>query len=128
MNGKPYVVIILAAVSSVALAPSQGPEVRNVMREKLDHTQKLLEAVVTTDWASLTAHSRELERLTNDPRWTVLKYPEYARYSGAFVRAVHTLRQAAERRDLDGAPVAFNGVTLACVDCHRYLARARLAK
>jgi hypothetical protein len=97
------------------------------MREKLDRTQKILEAVVTSDWVSLETQSRELEQLTNDPRWMVLKYPEYARRSSAFVRAVQTLHTAAAQRDLDKTPKAFVVVTLQCVECHRYLARARVA-
>ena len=98
------------------------------MREKLEHTQKILEAVVTSDWSSLETHSRELERLTNDPRWTVLKYPEYATHSAAFVRAVQALHTAAAQRDLEETPKAYTNLTLQCVACHRYLARARIAR
>lgn len=98
------------------------------MREKLVHAQKILEAVVTSDWVSLETHSRQLERLTEDPRWTVLKYPEYAKHSTAFKRAVQDLHAAAVRRDLDKAPEAYNAVTLKCVECHRYLARARIVQ
>ena len=83
---------------------------------------------MTSDWTSLETQSRELERLTNDPRWTVLKYPEYARHSLAFVRAVQALHTAAAQRDLDATPKAYINVTLECVDCHRYLARARIAR
>ena len=115
-------------VMSVTASGSQGPELNSVMREKLAHAQKILEAVVTSDWISLETHSRELERLTNDPRWTVSKYPEYARHSVAFVRAVQALHAAAAQRDLEETPKAYIEVTLQCVDCHRYLARARIAR
>jgi hypothetical protein len=115
------------AVLSLAGARPQGPELNAVMREKLGRTQKILEAVVTSDWVGLETQSRELERLTNDPRWTALKYPEYARHSGAFVRAVEALHTAASQRDLDKTPKAYVAVTLQCVECHRYLARARIA-
>jgi len=113
---------------SVTARGSQGPELNTVMREKLAHAQKLLEAVVTSDWTSLETHSRELEQVTNDPRWMVLKYPEYARHSAAFVRAVQTLHTAAAQRDLEKTPQAYVNVTLQCVDCHRYLARERIAR
>ena len=112
----------------LAAAPSQGPAVRNVMREKLVHAQMILEAVVTSDWLNLERHSRELEGLTRDPRWTVLKYPEYAEHSAAFVRAVQNLTRVAAKRDLETVPQAYVEVTLKCVDCHRSIARARLAK
>lgn len=120
--------VLAGAVLGLAAVPGQGPELNKLMREKLVHTQKILEAVVTSDWVSLETHSRDLEQLTKDPRWMVLKYPEYAQHSAAFVRAVQTLHGAAAQRDLDSAPKAYVAVTLQCVECHRYLARARIAK
>jgi len=129
MNKKWQAASVFSAVLfGLAAMPNQGPALSSVMRQKLAHSQKILEAVVTSDWASLEMHSRELERLTNDPRWTVLKYPEYSRYSTAFVRAVQDLHAAAVERDLEKTPEAYAAVTLRCVECHRYLARARLAQ
>lgn len=128
MNTKWLAVLVFSAVVGLAASPAQGPEVNNVMREKLVHTQKILEAVVTNDWVGLETHSRELERLTGDHRWTALKYPEYARHSTAFIRAVQALHLAAAQRDLENAPKAYVAVTLQCVECHRYLARERIAK
>ena len=128
MNMKWLTVLAVSAVVGLAASPSQGPEVNSVMREKLGHAQKILEAVVTNDWVGLETHSRELERLTNDHRWTALKYPEYARHSAGFVRAVQALHLAAAQRDLDETPKAYVAVTLQCVECHRYLARQRIAR
>ena len=128
MNKQWRVVVAVSAFLGLAASPSQGPELDRIMREKLDHAQKILEAVVTSDWVSLETHSRELEQLTKDPRWMVLKYPEYARHSSAFVRAVQELHRAAAQRDLDKTPQAYVKVTLSCVECHRYLARGRVAR
>lgn len=122
------VVVFLTVFLGLAASPSQGPSLGDVMRQKLALTQKILEGVVTSDWISLQTQSRDLERLTNDPRWTVLKYPEYARYSTAFVRAIQDLQRAAAQRDLDKTPEAYATLTLKCVECHRYIARARIAK
>ena len=122
------VVVVPAVALGLSATPTQGPAVAGVMREKLGHAQKLLEAVVTSDWVSLETHSQALERLTEDPRWAVLKYPEYARHSTAFVRAIQDLHRAAAQRDLDKTPQAYVAVTLTCVACHRYLARARIAR
>ena len=126
---KTWQALVIAGVvfGLAALSATQGPDVQSVMREKLEHTQKILEAVVTSDWVGLDRHSRELERLTDDPRWTVLKYSEYARQSAAFRQAVRNLRTAAAQRDLEKAPQAYFAVTLRCVECHRYLARERIA-
>jgi hypothetical protein len=128
MNKKWYATIVVAALWGVAAVPNQGPPTNRVMREKLAHAQKILEAMVTSDWVSLETHSREMEQLTNDPRWTVLKFPEYSRHGAAFVTAIQALHRAAAQRDLEATPKAYIDVTLRCVDCHRYLARQRLAQ
>ena len=120
--------IVVGAVFGLAASPSQGPDLSSVMREKLQDAQKILEAVVTSDWVSLETQSRELERLTDEPAWTALKFPEYAKYSVAFKEAVKDLHQAAAQRDLEATPKAYVAVTLRCVGCHRYLARARIAR
>jgi hypothetical protein len=129
MTSKWCAVVVFSAVFGLAAAsPSQGPRLTSVMHEKLERAQKILEAVVTSDWVGLETHSRALERLTADPRWTVLKYPEYARHSAAFVLAIQDLHRAAAQRDLEWAPKAYVAVTLQCVECHRYLARQRIAR
>jgi len=124
---KQLAVIAIAMLSAGGAGTGQSLQVNNVMHEKLDHAQKILEAVVTSDWVALETHSRQLEQLTNDPRWIVLRYPEYARHSAQFVRAIRALHDAAARRDLEATPQAYVAVTLSCVDCHRYLARERIA-
>lgn len=129
MNSKWRGVVVLWALFGLwGTGPNQRPELNRIMREKLEHAQKILEAVVTSDWVGLETHSRALERLTDDPRWAVLKFPEYARHSTAFVRALQDLRQAAVQRDLDKTPQAYIAVLLRCVECHRYVARARIAR
>lgn len=120
--------LILGALCGLAAGGAQGPEVKSVMREKLARAQKILEAVVTSDWVGLETQSLELERLTADPRWTALKYPEYIRHSAAFRKAIEDLRAAAAQRDLEKTPQAYVAMTLRCVECHRYLARARIAE
>jgi hypothetical protein len=121
----------LTALTTLALAATttaQGPAVDRVMHKKLEVSQKILEAMVTSRWSDLEMRSRDLEDLTNDPAWMVLLAPEYATHSSAFRKSVRALHDAAAKRDLDATPKAYVEVTLSCVDCHRYLARNRLAK
>jgi cytochrome c556 len=128
MNRKWLGALALLALMNVSATSTQGPALDRLMRKKLDCSQKILEAVVTSRWADLEARSRELEGLTNDPAWTVLKAPEYAQQSASFRQAVRALRDAAAQRDLEGTPQAYVALTLSCVQCHRYLARNRLAR
>jgi len=128
MTGRWRLVLVLLALLHVTTTTAQGPAVDRVMHKKLEVSQKILEAVVTSRWSDLEARARDLEDLTNDPAWRVLKAPEYAAQSNAFRQTVRTLHDAAARRDLEATPKAYIAVTLSCVDCHRYLARSRIAE
>ena len=121
--GAVAVMTTLAVLNSSA----QTTALNRVMRQKLETSQGLLAAVVTSNWADLERRSEALIRITNDPAWAVLNTPEYARQSQAFLHAAHDLVEAAKRRDLDAAPLAYTSLTLSCVQCHRYVARARIA-
>jgi hypothetical protein len=127
MKAKRLAIGVLLAVMGLGAGSGQWRQVDQIMREKLGLAQKILEAVVTSDWVALETSSRDLERLVDDPRWAVLKFPEYARHSAEFSKAIQKLHAAAARRDLEATPDAYVAVTLQCVACHRYLARARIA-
>jgi hypothetical protein len=108
-------------------ASGQGPQLTRVMRGKLEQSQGLLAALVTSNWSDLERRSRALEALTRDPAWAVMNAPEYVRHAAVFLRAAQDLTEAAARRDLEGAPLAYVSLTLSCVRCHQAVARARLA-
>jgi hypothetical protein len=127
MNSKWRGTLLICAFLNVLPVSGQGLALDRVMHKKLATSQKMLEAVVTSDWISLEEQSRELEAFTNDPAWMVLRKPEYARHSDTFRAAVRNLHDAAAKRDLEATPKAYISVTLSCVECHRYLARNRIA-
>lgn len=120
--------IALLSLMSASGAATQGPALDRVMRKKLVVSQKILEAVVTSRWAELESQTKDLEALTRDPAWHVLNAPEYARHSATFATAARALHDAAVKRDLDATPRAYITLTMSCVECHRYLARSRIAK
>jgi hypothetical protein len=124
---RPYVLAacLLSLVASSAAA--QTPATGRVMREKLGHTQKILEAIMTSNFAVLERESAALEQVTRSPGWDVLKSPEYKRQSEAFMRATQALQEAAKSHDLDAAALRYASMTLACFDCHRYVKNARVA-
>jgi hypothetical protein len=118
---------ILLTVCVAAHARAQTTALDRVMRQKLVDAQGVLAAVVTSNWTELNRRSRALSKATEDPAWLVLRTPEYAKQSEAFIRAIDDLVDAAARRDQDAAPLAYMAVTVRCVQCHRYVSRARIA-
>jgi hypothetical protein len=122
------VMLVAGVVSLVPVAASgQTPALQGVMREKLAHSQQLLDAVVTSRWAALEQHAVALRAVTKRPAWAVLQSPEYDRQTARFDGALDDLIAAARRKDLDEAPLAYAAVTISCVQCHRHVARMRLA-
>jgi hypothetical protein len=123
----------LAALALVALAwwapplAAQTTQTKQVMRQKLAQSQQLLAALVTSNWASLASGSRNLEALTRQPGWDVLRLPEYNMRTLAFQRAVQALDDASKQRDQRTALTAYNGLVASCVECHNFIARSRIA-
>lgn len=120
------IVFFMALLGCVAVADQSTP-LRRVMHDKLGHSHQLLEALVTSNWSSLEAHARALQQIAETPAWNALATSDYVRYTSDFTRAAQELADRAHARDLEGAPLAYVSLTLTCVQCHRYVARARVA-
>ena len=125
--------VVLALAGSLAtigspLVAAQSMQTKRVMRQKLAQSEQLLAALVTSNWVALDRHSRALEAVTNEPGWDVMRLPEFHKYTVAFQRSVQALTAAAEERDQRTALSAYNGLVASCVECHRYVARARIAQ
>lgn len=108
-------------------AVAQTQQTRQVMREKLTRTSALLGALVTSNWSVLERESRALDAVTMKPGWEVLQYPEYVRDTRAFNRSVQSLIEASATKDQSVALTAYNALVASCVECHRNVARRRLA-
>jgi hypothetical protein len=122
------VAVVLIGGVAASVAAAQTVALSRLMQAKLEHSQKILAAVVTSNWAELQQHSEALQRAAQDPAWSVLTTPEYVRQTTAFLRASEDLVDAAKRRDGEAAPLAYVSLTMSCVQCHRYVARMRIAR
>ena len=122
------VFVLLLAMLGGSGASMQSAQLKRLMATKLEHAQRILGDVVTSNWTSLQTDGAVLQRTTRDPAWAVLATPEYERYTSTFVRATEDLLDAAKRRDLEATPLAYVSLTLSCVQCHRYVARMRIAQ
>lgn len=121
-------VVALTTSLAIATVSAQTVALQRLMQQKLAHSQGILAAVVMSNWGEMQRQSEALLQVTRDPGWMVMNTPEYAKHSQAFVKAADDLLDAARRRDLEAAPLAYVSMTLSCVQCHRYVARARIAR
>jgi hypothetical protein len=126
------IAIIVAASALIGFSfsavsqESQGQapkDVKAFMRVKLLHSQRVLEGLTLEDFGAIVTHAQQMALMSQDASWNVIKAPEYYERSADFRRAVDDLKTAAQKKNLDGAGLAYMGVTLKCIECHRYLRR-----
>lgn len=125
-------VVGFAAVAGLMLTSSgsamQTSATGTLMRQKLTHAQRVLEALTTSDYALLERESAELARATTQPGWMVLKTPEYRKQSEAFLKATDRLVAAARQRDLDAAARHYTELAMTCYQCHRHMKDMRIVR
>jgi hypothetical protein len=119
-------VLFALAVSGICMALAQSPnpqpnKVADFMRVKLEHSKKLLEALTVEDMNLAAKSSQAISLLSQDATWQVLQTPEYAQRSQAFHRVADRLTEAARKKNLDGAALAYVELTMQCIDCHKYV-------
>jgi hypothetical protein len=114
-------------VAFLSRAEGQTEQTKQVMQQKLAQSQQLLGALVMSNWTALSQRTQALESLTRQPGWQVLQTTEYRTYTTAFEKATQGLAAAAQQRDQRTAATAYNQLVNSCVECHRYVARSRIA-
>jgi hypothetical protein len=130
---KRVVVIVGLVAMACLLTYSTGqtqeqPGSKAFMKAKLDHSQKLLEALVMEDYKGMAKESQALSLLSLAASWQVLQTPEYAQQSLEFRRAADAVHNAAEKKNIDGAALAYMEMTMKCVSCHKYVRGVRMAQ
>jgi hypothetical protein len=126
-----WTIVIMAMAWTSLIVPSvtaQTVETKRVMQQKLAQSQQLLGALVTSNWMALSQRTSALQALTSQPGWQVLTTPEFHDQTAAFQRATQALATAATQRDQRTALTAYNQLVTSCVECHRYVARSRIAE
>jgi cytochrome c556 len=114
----------LVVLIGVAEFPSQAAaqeKLSNFMKVKLEHSQKTLEGLAKADFDLIAKHSQAISLLCEDELWAVLKTPEYSERSKEFQRSVNAITNAARKKNLEAATLAYVDATMKCVSCHKYV-------
>ena len=98
------------------------------MHQKLEHSQKILEAITLEDFDLIGKHADELIVLSKRLEWKVLKTPKYEVHSNDFRRAAEELIKNAKDKNLDAASLSYVELTLTCVRCHKHVREVRMAR
>ena len=103
------------------------PSLRDFMRVKLSHSQKVLEGLTTQDFDMIAKNSQAMSLLSLETNWQVLQTAEYLDRSKDFRRTADALTEAAKKKNLDGAALAYVEMTMNCINCHKYVRGVRMA-
>lgn len=121
-------VAVLSLAGWIGIATAQTSRAtREVMRTKLDHSQKALEGVTAGDFEILLAAAKKLKALGNAQDWPNFDNPEYQEHKANFRRSVNALERGAVEANLDSATLAYVRMTMNCVECHRFVRGKKLA-
>ena len=122
--------LALATALLVASAQSsaQNPTLKTAMRDKLVHTQRLLEAVVLADYAAIGRSAEALARISDTEiiAWQDGAPPEYRRQAALFVFSVRGLREAAAKRNIDATLAEYTALVSSCTRCHAHVRGSRV--
>ncbi len=107
--------------------PPNKNKVALFMQAKLEHSEKVLEGLALEDYDLIVKHSEDISLLSLASNWQVLQTPEYLHQSAEFRKLTDDLTKAAKEKNLDGAALAYVGMTMKCVSCHKYVRGVRMA-
>jgi len=110
---------MLIAVMWSFAQPKPGTSTKEFMREKLAHSQKVLEALAMEDYFTIQTESKKLSAMTQEATWQAFQNPDYTQHSATFRRHANALTQAAQDKNLDAATLAYVRLTMSCIDCHK---------
>jgi hypothetical protein len=116
--------LAVAVVWPVSAQPKPG-KISDFMRQKLGYSQRVLEGLALEDYSAIADNAHALNVLSEMADWRVLPGTEYVAHSSEFQRITNELAVQANRKNLDGATLAYVQLTLNCVKCHKHVRAVR---
>jgi gamma-glutamylcysteine synthetase len=124
----------LIAVFTFALIAALAHEVyaqvrlNQLMIDKLQNSQKLLEAIALGKFDKIEKHANELVRISKTAEWLAQKRPRYEQFSNEFQQAAEEIARKAKAKNMDGVTLAYFDLTKSCVRCHQHMREVRDAR
>lgn len=130
MKTKIILSLVLVTALFAGLAATVAPNdpkitTREVMKLKLESSQKVLEGIATENFVTVAANAQKLVVLSQVAGWQARQTPEYKQYTADFRRHAEALQKAARDENVDAASVAWFQLTVSCVNCHRHMRGVR---
>jgi len=107
------------------LAQQEPVPTAEIMKKKLEYSQKLLEALTLNDLDKVVAEAGNLIQVRKEAGFRAIKTPEYEMFADDFQRAADAMVKAAKDKNLETAKLHYLGMTLSCFNCHAYVRDVR---
>ena len=123
------VAAVIMTAFLIGSGQSEEPnKVRDFMPVKLSYSQKVLEGLTIEDFDLIAKNSQAMSLLSQATNWQVLTTAEYLQQSQDFRRTADALTEAATKKNLDGAALAYVELTMKCINCHKYVRGVQAAR
>lgn len=91
------------------------------MEKKLDYSQQILRSLAMGDLEEVKINASRMNLLNKVEGFVRNKNPAYRRHLRMFNHVTGDLAGHAEKGNIEGATLAFNQLTVSCVECHKSL-------
>jgi hypothetical protein len=115
------VILVFSCEFASHAEPDKKADVKLVMREKLESSQKVLVGIITENYGLITTNAEKLVELSHATNWYSRQVPEYELLINEFRRDAEALVKAGKQSNIDAASLAYVQMTLSCVTCHKYI-------
>lgn len=99
-----------------------------LMRKKLAAAQDILEGLTTDDFEMIERGAKLLKSLTGEADFMISKDSMYIQHAKEFESLADKLVKAAKSRSIDKASLHYVGLTMNCIECHRFVRDVLIAK
>lgn len=89
------------------------------MKAKTEYSRQILLGLTEGDYDKIKANAKALNAVNFLEAWARAGGPDYQQQIVLFATANQELIRQAEAKNLYGATLAFNQLTVSCVQCHR---------
>jgi hypothetical protein len=119
---------LLLGIPALRGDDADSNKVQELMKRKLTQSQKVLEGIALNDFDRIATHAEELQVISKQAEWKVLKTPLYVMYSNEFRGIAEDLVKNAKKKNLDAAALSYVELTLTCVKCHKHVREKRMVR
>jgi cytochrome c556 len=118
LAGMMMLALLAGGVWAVAADPEPQPP-SLWMKKKLAYSETMLVGLVGEDFDQMAKSARSMNAMNQMEKWVRGTSPEYRTQLKIFQNANEQMIRMADKKNLDGAALAYVQLTLSCVNCHK---------